>query len=110
MNDYRGYCFVSVIHARFMITDQNEEEGCWHLALWVLQEDSCWRRLDVQVGLHLHLAVILPSSFTLKPVTHTQLVAVDMFIFNIKRHSILKEVSPGVTKLLPTIMLYSSLV
>lgn len=32
-----------------LITDQNEEEGGGYLALWILHEDSCWWRLDVQV-------------------------------------------------------------
>jgi len=31
------------------ITDQNEEEGCGYLALWILHEDSCWWCLDLQV-------------------------------------------------------------
>lgn len=29
--------------------DQDEEESCWHLALWVLHEDCCWWCLDIQV-------------------------------------------------------------
>lgn len=38
-----------------MLADQDEEKGCWYLALWILQEDSSWGRLVVQVGLHLSL-------------------------------------------------------
>lgn len=40
--------FLSLFVFTF-ITDQNEEEGCWYLALWVLHEDSCWWCLDLQV-------------------------------------------------------------
>lgn len=29
--------------------DQDEEESCWHLALWVLHEDCRWWCLDIQV-------------------------------------------------------------
>ncbi|TNM98054.1 hypothetical protein fugu_014300 [Takifugu bimaculatus] len=51
-----GSCaFVEMVQAEitkllklnFSIADQDEEKGCWNLALWVLQEDSGWRCLDV---------------------------------------------------------------
>lgn len=44
---------VDVWCAIFILTDQDEEEGCWYLALWVLQEDGGRRRLDLQVGFFL---------------------------------------------------------
>lgn len=40
--DGEGFFFPSV-------PDQNEEEGCGYLALWILHEDSCWWCLDLQV-------------------------------------------------------------
>lgn len=35
------------------ITDQDEEEGCGYLALWILHEDGGWWSLDLQVSLFL---------------------------------------------------------
>uniref|UniRef100_A0A8C4UT56 60S ribosomal protein L37a n=1 Tax=Falco tinnunculus TaxID=100819 RepID=A0A8C4UT56_FALTI len=32
-------------------SDQNEEEGCGYLALWIMHEDSCWWCLDLQYHL-----------------------------------------------------------
>lgn len=41
-----------------MFADQDEEKGCWYLALWILQEDSSWRRLVVQVGFYFCLCCV----------------------------------------------------
>lgn len=38
---------LKLLKLNFSIADQDEEKGCWNLALWVLQEDSGWRCLDV---------------------------------------------------------------
>ncbi|KAA8587454.1 hypothetical protein FQN60_016316 [Etheostoma spectabile] len=41
-------------HAKYTCSFyQDEEEGCWYLALWVLQKDRGRRRLDLQVGFSL---------------------------------------------------------
>lgn len=45
----------------FTFPDQDEEEGCGYLALWVLHEDRGWRSLDLQVGFFM-LSVILLSN------------------------------------------------
>ena len=42
-------CFVTA-NVLNPLTAQDEEGGCWYLALWVLHEDGGWRRLDLQVG------------------------------------------------------------
>lgn len=61
-----------------MFADQDEEKGCWYLALWILQEDSSWRRLVIQVSLLLSAAFLL-FSFTWKhEVNQTETVSVDM--------------------------------
>lgn len=53
------YC-VCYSYTQFIISDQDEEEGCGYLALWGLQKDRSWRSVDLQVGFIL-LAVIVAN-------------------------------------------------
>lgn len=68
---------------QYLFTDQDEEEGCGYLALWVLQEDSGWRCLDVQVSLfallQFHHALLGKHA-----VTKTELVARILFVITSK--------------------------
>lgn len=57
---------ATIKYEELVFSDKNEEEGRRYLALWVLQEDGCWRCMDVQVRLFcfVHTNLILYLFFS----------------------------------------------